>query len=244
MIAGPGDRGVPRQAPGSLGRVLRRSLRQRAFSLLLSLLMMGLLAAGAAAAATPMTREHALRSLNHAVVHERAAAVARLAEAGVMSDAPAVAERLRDEDAGVRRMAGAALWMIWSRSGDPAIDRLFQRGVAQMGEGRLPQALSTFSQVVRRKPDFAEGWNKRATVHFLLGDHAASLKDCDEVLKRNPLHFGALSGMAQIHLQRGDPLQALRAYERALQANPNLEGGAQMLQFLEEAARRKGGAST
>jgi tetratricopeptide (TPR) repeat protein len=242
VTAGPAVLGVPRRAPGAWGRRLR-AFRQGACTLLFWAVLVSL-CVGAAHAATPMTREHALRSLNHAVVHERAAAVARLAEAGTMADAPAVAGRLRDEDPGVRRMAGAALWMIWSRSGDPATDRLFQRGVAQMSDGRLTQALATFSQVVRRKPDFAEGWNKRATVHFLLGDHAASLKDCDEVLKRNPLHFGALSGMAQIHLQRGDPIQALRAYERALQANPNLDGGAEMLQILEEAARRKGGTST
>jgi len=212
-------------------------------AVLVALLLFALTAA-TAWSATPMTREHALRSLNHAVVHERAAAVARLAEAGTQADAEAVAERLRDDDAGVRRLATAALWMIWSRSGDPAIDRLFQRGLAQMSDGRLTLALATFTQVVKRKPAFAEGWNKRATVNFLLGDHQASLKDCDEVLKRNPLHFGALSGMAQIHLQRGDAVQALRAYERALQANPNLEGGAEMLQMLEEAARRKGGATT
>lgn len=200
--------------------------------------------AALASAATPMTREHALRSLTHAVMQERAAAVARLAEIGTMADAPLVAERLRDEDAGVRRLAGNALWVIWSRSGHAPTDRLFQRGLAQMSDGRLPQALATFDQVVRRRPEFAEGWNKRATVRFLLGDHDASLKDCDEVLKRNPLHFGALSGMAQIHLQRGDAISALRAYERALQVNPNLEGGREMLEVLEEAARRQGGTTT
>lgn len=197
-----------------------------------------------AVAATPMTHEHALRSLTHAVMHERAAALARLAEIGTMADAPRVAERLRDEDAGVRRLAAAALWAIWSRPGHAATERLFQRGLAQMGEGQFAAALVTFDQVVRRRPDFAEGWNKRATVRFLMGDLEASLKDCDEVLKRNPLHFGALSGMAQIHLQRGDAVGALRAYERALQVNPNLDGGPEMLQRLEEAARRQGGSTT
>lgn len=195
-------------------------------------------------AAGPPGRQQALRALTHELAAERAAAVARLAEVGAMADSPRLAERLRDEDERVRELAGAALWMIWSRSGDASIDRLFAKGVEQMSEGDLAAAHATFSRVVKRKPAFAEGWNKRATVSFLMGDDEASLKDCDEVLKRNPLHFGALSGMAQIHLRRGDPERALRAYERALQANPNLAGGPEMLQTLEELARRRRGEST
>lgn len=194
-----------------------------------------------AAAQAPMDRPQALKALTHELAPERGAAVARLAELGTMADAPRVAERLRDDDEGVRELAGAALWMIWSRSGDAAIDKLFARGVGQMGAGQLQQALATFDTIVKRKPAFAEGWNKRATVLFLLGRDEASLKDCDEVLRRNPIHFGALAGMAQIHLRRGDPERALQAYERALQANPNLDRGPQTLQLLEEAVRRKAG---
>lgn len=197
-----------------------------------------------AIAAPPISRAQALRLLDHAQAPERAAAVARLADVGQMADAARVAERLRDEDEGVRELAGSALWLIWSRSGDKAVDRLLARGIDQMSQGELPAAHATFTQVVQRKPAFAEGWNKRATVRFLMGQDEASLKDCDEVLKRNPLHFGALSGMAQIHLRRGDPERALRAYERALQANPNLDGGPQMLEFLEEAVRKQGGNRT
>ena len=197
-----------------------------------------------AAAEPAMGRAQALRTLTHQHAPERAAAVARLADVGTMADAARVAERLRDEDEGVRDLAGTALWLIWSRSGDRAVDRLLARGVEQMSQGELPAAHVTFTRVVQRKPAFAEGWNKRATVRFMLGQDEASLKDCDEVLKRNPLHFGALSGMAQIHLRRGDPERALQAYERALQANPNLVGGPQMLEMLEEAVRRQGGGRT
>ncbi|MFO1327339.1 MAG: tetratricopeptide repeat protein [Rubrivivax sp.] len=209
-----------------------------------ALLVLACALSGTAGADTPMTRQQALQALDHEAAPERGAAVARLAEVGRMDDAPRVAERLRDTDEGVRDLAGAALWMIWSRSGDAAIDRLFARGVGEMGAGRLQQALATFTQIVRRKPAFAEGWNKRATVLFLLGRDEASLKDCDEVLRRNPLHFGALSGMAQIHLRRGDAERALQAWERALHANPNLPGGPEMLRLLEEAAQRRAGQRT
>ena len=198
----------------------------------------------AALAAPPITRSQALRLLAHQQAPERAAGVARLADVGQMADAARVAERLRDEDEGVRELAGSALWLIWSRSGDRTVDRLLARGVDQMSQGALPAAEATFTRVVQRRPAFAEGWNKRATVRYLMGRDEASLKDCDEVLKRNPLHFGALSGMAQIHLRRGDPQRALQAYERALQANPNLDGGPQMLELLEDAVRKQGDART
>lgn len=209
---------------------------------LLPLLSLCLLLPGSgAAAAPPMNRQQALQALSHPQAQQRQAAVARLADLGLMADGRRVAERLRDEDGEVRRLAGSALWMIWSRSGDKAVDRLFARGMQQMGEGELDAALASFDRVVRLKPAFAEGWNKRATVRFMLGDDEASLQDCREALKRNPLHFGALSGMAHIHLRRGDAEQALQAYTRALQANPNLEDGPAMLELLEEAVRHQGG---
>ena len=201
-------------------------------------------ALSAAQAAPPISRAQALRLLVHDMAPERAAGVARLADVGQMADAGRVAERLRDEDEGVRELAGTALWLIWSRSGDRVVDRLLARGVDQMSQGALPAAEATFTRVVQRRPSFAEGWNKRATVRYLMGQDEGSLKDCDEALKRNPLHFGALSGMAQIHLRRGDPQRALQAYERALQANPNLDGGPQMLELLEEAVRKQGDSRT
>ncbi len=192
------------------------------------------------APAAPPGRAQALRALDAARATDRAAAVSRLADIGTMADARRVAERLRDVDAQVRALAGSALWLIWSRSGDRAIDRLFARGVEQMGEGELDAALATFTQVVQRRPGFAEGWNKRATVRFMRGEDEAALKDCEQTLQRNPMHFGTLSGMAHIHLRRGDVELALSAWLRALAINPNLEDGAEMLELLEEAVRLQG----
>lgn len=208
------------------------------------LAVLGLALASTLAGAQAMGRAQALFTLAHELAPERAAAVARLAEVGLMDDSPRVAERLRDEDAGVRNLAGMALWMIWSRSGDAAVDKLFARGVDQMGRGQLKAARATFTRVIRLKPAFAEGWNKRATVAFLQGDDPGSLKDCGEALKRNPLHFGALSGMAQIHVRQGRVDEALRAWERALEVNPNIDGGPEVLEQLEEAVRQRAGQKT
>jgi tetratricopeptide (TPR) repeat protein len=193
-----------------------------------------------ALAAGPMSRSQALQALDHRSAPERAVALARLADVGRMVDAAQVAERLRDADEGVRELAASVLWAIWSRSGDRTVDGWMAEGLAKMNQGELDAALVTFDRVVARQPAFAEGWNRRATVRFLLGQDEASLKDCEEVLKRNPLHFGALAGMAQIHARRGDPERALHTYERALQVNPNLADAPQVLQLLQEAARRQG----
>jgi tetratricopeptide (TPR) repeat protein len=89
-------------------------------------------------------------------------------------------------------------------------------------------------------PEFAEGWNKRATVYFLVGDFERSLKDCDEVIKRNPHHFGALAGYGQIYMQLDDYERAIEYFKRALTVNPNLDGVELQVRVLEHAlAERK-----
>lgn len=195
--------------------------------------------AALAAEAAPPTRAEALRALEQPDGGVRLAALERLAEVGRMDDVDRVLARLDDPDPQVREGAAAATWQIWSRSGDPAIDKLFARGIEQMEAAALEDALATFSLVVKRKPAFAEGWNKRATIHFLLGHYGQSLKDCDAVLKRNPKHFGALSGAGQIHLQLGHPELALDFFRRAVAVNPNLEGVAAMIPVLEDLLREQ-----
>jgi len=187
-----------------------------------------------ATAQAGLTREQALRAIELSAPAGRLAGVARLAEVGTMADADRLVARLSDDDQQVRELAGIAMWQIWSRSGDPQIDALFRRGVEQMAASDLTDALATFTQIVRRKPSFAEGWNKRATIYFLLGEDELSLKDCDQVLKRNRNHFGALSGAGQIHLRLGDPERALDYFVRALKVNPNMPGVVEAVRALEQ----------
>jgi tetratricopeptide (TPR) repeat protein len=191
------------------------------------------------ALAAPMTRLQAISALAQTSALSRLAGVDRLGEIGSMADADRVIERLRDRDPRVRQSAGTAVWRIWARSGDPKIDQLFARGLAQMQTSSLAEALVTFNEIVRLKPAFAEGWNKRATIYFLLGENDKSLQDCEEVFKRNPHHFGALAGAAQIQLQAGKPRQALEFFRRAVTLNPNLDGAAQVIPLLEQQLREE-----
>jgi len=187
----------------------------------------------ATAAPTELTRLEALASLKSPDAGERRRGAVGLASEGRMEDTPALIATLRDDDALVRTIAEQAVWAVWSRSGDTQIDDLFKQGVAQMSGGRLNEAIETFTQIIETRPDFAEGWNKRATAYFLAGDYRRSLADCDEVIKRNPQHFGALSGYGQIYLQLEEPDKALEYLRRALAINPNLQGVEGMVERLE-----------
>ena len=169
------------------------------------------------------SRADALAALTASDVDARRLGASALGETGTMADAPALVRALRDSDAQVRRLAEAALWAVWSRSGDDAIDYILEIGVGQMRDGQLDASVETFSEIIRRRPDFAEAWNKRATAYYLLGEWRRSAADCDEVLRRNPQHFGALSGYGMIWLQLDEPTRALERFEQALAVNPNLE---------------------
>ena len=184
-------------------------------------------------ASAQSARERALRDLKAADAATRRSAVQQLADSGVMADLPALSAALRDPDPVVRGFVESAMWSVWSRSGDEAVDRLFAIGVEQMGARQLEAAVETFTRVIQRRPDFAEGWNKRATVYFLQGDYRHSLADCDEVMARNPYHWGALSGYGMIYMQLDQPARAIEYLEKALAVNPNLDQVAQTIEALK-----------
>lgn len=184
--------------------------------------------------AAPLSREQARQSLSDTDAQVRRQAATRLGEIGLMADTPALRQALRDSDADTRENAEHALWRIWERSGDQQVDRLYQAGIEQMKGGELQQAIATFTRIIRLKPGFAEGWNKRATLYFLAGEYAKSLADCAQVIKRNPYHFGALAGYGQIYLRLEDYTRARDYFQRALDANPNMDSVRLNILLLEQ----------
>lgn len=134
------------------------------------------------------------------------------------------------------------IWQIWSEANDPATDTLMGLGLQAMQAGNLTGALELFDAVTTRKPEFAEGWNKRATVLYLLGAYEESAKDVDKTLKLEPRHFGALSGLGLINmaLERDD--EAVTAFAAALKIHPHLPGVKANLETLKQRARKKGRA--
>ena len=112
------------------------------------------------------------------------------------------------------------IWRIWHESGREDVNRLMETGIAEMGSGRLRESIATFGRVIDLAPEFAEGWNKRATARYLAGELDASIEDVERTLALEPRHFGALSGLGLLHLAKGDELGALRAFEATLAVHP------------------------
>jgi tetratricopeptide (TPR) repeat protein len=183
--------------------------------------------------AAEIGHDEAVAALQAERAEIRGAAVLRLAEIGLGVDAERLVPLLADPDARVRSVVTPALWQVWSRSGDAEVDTLFARGVTQLQAGDLFGAQDSFSEVIARRPDFAEGWNKRATVRYVIGDLERSLADCAEVFKRNPSHFAAMTGAAQIHARLGHPEAALELFQRALKVNPHLDGVPEAIELLQ-----------
>jgi tetratricopeptide (TPR) repeat protein len=205
------------------------------FSALVSLMLLS----GTAAQAQELSREQAVQALSKADTPMRRDAASRLGEVGTMADATLLVSALRDADGDVRDGAEQALWRIWARSGDQEVDKLYQAGVAQMNAGDLRQSIATFTRIIELKPDFAEGWNKRATLYFLIGDLRKSLADCDEVMKRNPYHFGALAGYAQIYVRLEYYDRALEYSRRALKVNPNMDGVRRNIDLIQRVLEQR-----
>ena len=116
------------------------------------------------------------------------------------------------------------IWQIWSRSGSDTTDYLFRAGIQAMAKGELDDALRRFSAITEIDPEFAEGWNKRATVLYMMGDFKASVADVQKTVALEPRHFGAWSGLGMIYMKLEYHDLAMKAFRRALAANPHLPG--------------------
>jgi tetratricopeptide (TPR) repeat protein len=110
---------------------------------------------------------------------------------------------------------------IWARSGSAAMDLLLGRGNAALEAEDYPAAVEHFSALIDHAPDFAEGWNGRATTFYLMGEYALAMSDVEHVLALEPRHFGALSGLAFMLEGMGETELALRALREVQALNPN-----------------------
>ncbi|WP_420394380.1 tetratricopeptide repeat protein [Acuticoccus sp.] len=110
-----------------------------------------------------------------------------------------------------------------TRSGSPTVDLLMARAGYAMQTKNYGLALDLLDGVVRMKPDFAEGWNRRATVNFLAGDFGRSIADIEETLRREPRHWGALVGLSVILVSMERKETAVEVMDRALEIHPHLE---------------------
>ena len=134
-------------------------------------------------------------------------------------------------DAG--KAAENAIVTLWLQSDSDTIDLLMSWTLKAMEEKNYALALDFLDRIVTMKPDYAEGWNKRATVHYLNDDYGKSIADIGRTLALEPRHFGALSGLGTIMRSLGDETRAMDAYRRALAVDPYLDNVKKALDELE-----------
>jgi len=138
---------------------------------------------------------------------------------------PALFENLKTTKSEAEaQVVEAVIWQIWSQAGDPATDALMMVALQAMQSGDIQGAFGLFDAITQQAPDFAEGWNKRATILYMIGRIDDSEADVARVLELEPRHFGALAGLGLINMSRGNLDAAQKAFERALAINPHLGG--------------------
>lgn len=143
----------------------------------------------------------------------------RLQSTGNLGDAAAIQQQI---------------WQIWIEFEDLSISQLMRRGMTAMAQGDHGGALEAFDSMIDQAPEFAEAWNKRATVLYLMGRFDESVLDIQQTLDLEPRHFGALSGLALIYDALEEPAAALRTLEAALAINPHLGGTRERIDQLRE----------
>ncbi|MBT6441388.1 MAG: tetratricopeptide repeat protein [Alphaproteobacteria bacterium] len=122
----------------------------------------------------------------------------------------------------VAAQAERDIWAAWTDTGDPDLNRLMVKGSRAMVIGRFDMAMEAFDTIIEAVPNLAEGWNKRATLYYLMGEPAASIRDIEKTLELEPRHFGALSGLGLVHLAAENYPAALDAFEAALVVHPRM----------------------
>ncbi|MDX8519139.1 tetratricopeptide repeat protein [Mesorhizobium dulcispinae] len=141
-------------------------------------------------------------------------------------------KRERNEKA-AERIAGR-IWNEWNQSGSASIDLMMHWAQKATEDQKFDVALDFLDQVVTLQPDYAEGWNRRATVHFLMKNYGKSMSDIDHTLHLEPRHFGALSGLAQIMAETGHKQSALEAWQKVLAIYPMMRSAQDQVSALSE----------
>lgn len=133
----------------------------------------------------------------------------------------------------------AGIWQLWLETTDQQVARKVAAGVAAMNQGALKTALAIFDDVVKQAPNYAEGWNKRASVYYMMDAYDKSLSDVARTLALEPRHFGALSGLSLIYQELGDDAKALKALEKAQALHPLMPGLKERIDALREGVEGK-----
>jgi tetratricopeptide (TPR) repeat protein len=138
------------------------------------------------------------------------------------------------QDPEVGAVLTGEIWDIWRHTDNEAAAKLMEQGTRAIAHEHYDDALAVLDEVVKTAPEYAEGWNTRATVLYLMGDYSASAADVKRTLELEPRHFGAWSGLGLIYMHLGDEHAALAAFAKALEWNPHLQGSRHNLEMIKK----------
>ncbi|TGD66342.1 tetratricopeptide repeat protein [Tabrizicola sp. WMC-M-20] len=142
-------------------------------------------------------------------------------------------DKLKSADARAAARLEREIWNEWSKSGSPAMDLLLQRGRDALATGNTGEAIDHLTALTDHAPDFAEGWNARATAYYQAGQFGPSISDIARALTLNGRHFGAMAGLGAMYEELDNPQKALEVYRAALAIHPNLRGVSEAVERLE-----------
>ena len=131
------------------------------------------------------------------------------------------------------------IWQRWTANDDPNISQLMQIGIRGLSYSSYRRALQSFDQVIEMAPEFAEGWNRRATLYYHIKEYRRSIDDIKQTLRLEPRHFGAWSGLGLVSVAQDNYSGALAAFKKALSINPHLPNIRRYVQKLEGWQRRE-----
>jgi tetratricopeptide (TPR) repeat protein len=166
-------------------------------------------------------------------------AVARLKPAQVRAEQldKLFARLIKTVDASEAQRAEQSIWSLWMTSDSPTADALLAQAMKASANNETAAAIAILDNVIEVHPNYAEAWNKRATVYFLIGRYNDSLEDIEKALELEPRHFGALSGRGMIMRKQGNLAGARAAFEEALGFNPYMDGVKRALEEIESEER-------
>jgi tetratricopeptide (TPR) repeat protein len=131
------------------------------------------------------------------------------------------------------------IWQRWTANDDPEVSQLMQTGIRALNYSTYRRALQSFDRVIEMAPEFAEGWNKRATLYYHIKEYRRSIDDIKETLRLEPRHFGAWSGLGLVSIAQENYSGALAAFKKALSINPHIANIRRYVQKLEDWQRRE-----
>ena len=144
-------------------------------------------------------------------------------------------ELKREPNFGKAKRLASRITISWASSGSATANALMVWAQQAMRDGRNTDAMELLDQVIVLLPDYAEGWNRRATLHYVMRNYVKSMADIEQTLALEPRHFGALVGMATILSAIGEDDKALEVYERVLSIYPaNRNAQASMIKLMQK----------